>query len=92
MATDVAQDRLGDLFVREGLISGDQLAEALADAKQSGTRLGYSLVKLELVEETALTRMLSKQYRVPAIELDKGRRLPVTWSCRLFTRTMRLVR
>jgi len=32
MATDVAQDRLGDLFVREGLISGDQLAEALADA------------------------------------------------------------
>jgi type IV pilus assembly protein PilB len=71
MATDVAQDRLGDLFVREGLISGEQLAEALADSKESGTRLGYSLVKLGLVAEEALTRMLSKQYRVPAIELDK---------------------
>ena len=71
MATDVAQDRLGDLFVREGLITSEQLAEALADSKESGTRLGYSLVKLGIVAEEALTRMLSKQYRVPAIELDK---------------------
>ena len=71
MATDLAQDRLGDLFVREGLVSADQLQEALTEANQSGTRLGHALVKLGLVDEDELTRMLAKQYRVPAIYLNK---------------------
>ncbi len=71
MPTDLAQDRLGDLFVREGLVSADQLKEALIEAKQSGTRLGHALVKLGLVDEDELTRMLSKQYRVPAVDLGK---------------------
>ena len=71
MATDLAQDRLGDLFVREGLVSADQLQEALTEASKSGTRLGHALVKLDLVDEDELTRMLAKQYRVPAIDLDK---------------------
>ena len=70
MATDLAQDRLGDLFVREGLVSADQLQEALTEANQSGTRLGHALVKLGLVDEDELTRMLAKQYRVPAIDLN----------------------
>ena len=71
MAIDLAQDRLGDLFVREGLVSADQLQEALTEASKSGTRLGHALVKLDLVDEDELTRMLAKQYRVPAIDLDK---------------------
>ncbi|RMH29719.1 MAG: type IV-A pilus assembly ATPase PilB [Planctomycetota bacterium] len=71
MATNVAQDRLGDLFVREGLITEEQLQEALKDAKDNGTRVGFSLVKLGFVAEEELTRMLSKQYRVPAVDLDK---------------------
>ena len=73
MAINVAQDRLGDLFVREGLISADQLKEGLAEAKQEGTRLGHALVKLGFVEEDDLTRMLAKQYRVPAVDLNKVR-------------------
>ncbi len=71
MPTDVAQDRLGDLFVQEGLVSGEQLKEALEEANQSGTRLGHALVKLGFVDEDELTRMLSKQYRVPAVDLGK---------------------
>ena len=71
MATDVAQDRLGDLFVSEGLVSADQLKEALSDAKESGTRLGHALVKLGFVAEIDLTTMLAKQYRVPAVDLDR---------------------
>jgi type IV pilus assembly protein PilB len=71
MATNVAQDRLGDLFVSEGLVTHQQLQEGLREARSTGTRLGYALVKLGLVAEEELTRMLAKQYRVPAVALDR---------------------
>jgi type IV pilus assembly protein PilB len=71
MATNVAEVRLGDLFVREGLIDQEQLEKALSDAKERGTRVGYSLVQLGFVAENELTRMLSKQYRLPAVDLEK---------------------
>jgi type IV pilus assembly protein PilB len=71
MPTNVAEHRLGDLFVREGLIDAQQLQDALADAKEGGTRVGFSLVKLGFVGENELTRMLSKQYRLPAVDLEK---------------------
>ena len=71
MAIDIAQDRLGDLFVREGLITSEQLQEALADSRETGARLGYCLVKLGFVDEDELTRMLARQYRVPAVDLAK---------------------
>jgi type IV pilus assembly protein PilB len=72
MAAKVAQEiRLGDLFVKEGLINEKQLQEALAEAKTSGNRIGYALVHLGFVAEEELTRMLAKQYRVPAVDLEK---------------------
>jgi len=71
MATNVVQDRLGDLFVREGLITQKQLEEALREAKHSRTRIGFALVKLGFVAENQLTRALAKQFRVPAVDLEK---------------------
>ena len=71
MATNIAQERLGDLFVREGLVTEEQLGKALAEGKKEGSRLGFALVKLGFVAEDELTRMLSKQYRVPAVDLEK---------------------
>ncbi|MGD2121166.1 MAG: type IV-A pilus assembly ATPase PilB [Gemmatimonadota bacterium] len=71
MATNVVQDRLGDLFVREGLITQGQLEEALEESKQSKTRIGFALVKLGFVAEDQLTRALAKQFRVPAVDLEK---------------------
>lgn len=70
MPTNVVQDRLGDLFVRERLITESQLAEALREARKEGTRLGYALVKLGFVSEHDLTALLARQYRVPAVDLD----------------------
>jgi type IV pilus assembly protein PilB len=70
-ATTAASDRIGDLLVREGLITAEQLVAALRDAKQSNTRIGYSLVKLGFMQEADLTRALAKQYRVPAVDLDR---------------------
>jgi type IV pilus assembly protein PilB len=72
MAAKVAQEiRLGDLFVKEGLITEQQLQEGLAEAKTAGTRIGYALVHLGFVAEEELTRMPAKQYRVPAVDLEK---------------------
>jgi len=71
MARHVVQDRLGDLFVREGLITREQLDEALVEGRRDGDRLGYTLVKLGFVDEEQLTRMLARQYRVPAVDLER---------------------
>jgi type IV pilus assembly protein PilB len=73
MATSAtaATDRIGDLLVREGLISPVQLNAALQDARQNNTRIGYSLIKLGFIAESDLTRMLARQYRVPAVDLER---------------------
>jgi type IV pilus assembly protein PilB len=72
MATAAAStERLGDLLVREGLITREQLSQALQEQRNSGMRLGYTLVKLGLVEETEITKMLARQYRMPAVDLAR---------------------
>jgi type IV pilus assembly protein PilB len=72
MATAAAQpDRLGDLLVQEGLINRDQLQQALQEQRSSGMRLGYVLVKLGIIQELEITKMLARQYRVPAVDLAR---------------------
>ena len=63
--------RIGDLLMKEGLISKEQLDQALLEQKQNGTRVGYNLVKLGFVPEVELTKMLAKQYKLPAVDLSK---------------------
>src|SRR6201986_340844 len=61
--------RLGELLVRENLISLSQLQKAQEEQRKSGARLGYSLTKLGILDEQELTTFLSKQYGVPSINL-----------------------
>src|SRR3954471_1361732 len=67
----VAIERIGDLLVREGLITREQLARALEEQRASGTRVGYNLIKLGFIEENELTKMLARQYKMPAIDLAR---------------------
>jgi type IV pilus assembly protein PilB len=72
MATAAAGgDRLGEILLREGLVTRDQLAQALAEQKSSKHRLGYVLVKLGLVQELEITKVLARQYRMPAVDLTR---------------------
>jgi type IV pilus assembly protein PilB len=64
-------DKLGDILVREGLITQEQLRKALLEQKTSGMRLGYTLVKLGFIEETEVSKMLARQYRMPAVDLSR---------------------
>jgi type IV pilus assembly protein PilB len=61
--------RLGELLVKEKLISQDQLKQALDFQKQHGGRLGTALVKMGLVTDDEVTAVLSRQYGVPSINL-----------------------
>jgi len=72
MATAAASnDRLGDILIREGLITREQLSAALSEQKSTGHRLGYVLVKLGLVQELEVTKVLARQYRMPAVDLSR---------------------
>jgi type IV pilus assembly protein PilB len=72
MAAPVAAsgERIGELLVREGLISREALERALQEQKNTGTRVGYNLVKLGFINEVDLTRMLARQFRMPAVDLS----------------------
>src|SRR6266446_520266 len=62
--------RLGELLVRENLISSQQLQKAQEEQRKTGGRLGYNLTKLGYIKESDLTAFLSKQYGVPSINLS----------------------
>jgi type IV pilus assembly protein PilB len=62
-------DKLGELLVKESLITPLQLKNAITAQRSSGGRLGHELTKLGYVEENELISFLSKQYSVPSINL-----------------------
>lgn len=64
-------NRLGELLVREKLISLQQLRQAQDEQRKGGQNLGYALAKLGYVSDREMTNFLSSQYRVPAVNLDE---------------------
>ena len=66
-----AGNRLGELLVREKLISLQRLRSAQDDQAASGQNLSYTLAKLGYISDGEITNFLSTQYRLPAINLDE---------------------
>ena len=52
---------LGTLIFREGLLSAEQLEEALGDAVKRGKRLGHVLVERGLLEESQVANLVARQ-------------------------------
>src|SRR5438105_5011206 len=63
--------RIGELLLKEKRITPEQLQEALNYQRQNGGKLGYNLIKLGYVKDEEITALLSKQYGVPSISLNK---------------------
>jgi len=61
--------KLGEILLKENLITPDQLKQALEHQKANGGRLGNSLVKLGFLNDDEVTAVLSRQYGVPSINL-----------------------
>ena len=64
-------NRLGELLVREKLISLAQLRQAQEEQQRSGSNLGYTLAKLGYISDAEITNFLSQQYRVPTVNLEE---------------------
>ncbi|QUV84256.1 type IV-A pilus assembly ATPase PilB [Chloracidobacterium aggregatum] len=62
--------KLGEVLLKEGLITPQQLKEALDYQRAHGGRLGSIFVSLGIVQDEAITAVLSRQYGVPAVNLD----------------------
>ena len=63
-------DRIGELLVRENLISLSQLKEAQQSQRQSRESLSYTLTKLGMVGERELTHFLGRHYGFQAVSLE----------------------
>ncbi|MFZ3340730.1 MAG: type IV-A pilus assembly ATPase PilB [Terriglobales bacterium] len=62
--------RLGDLLVKEKVITAEQLEQATKLQKETHVRLASALVKLGFLSDEDVTNFLSRQYGVPAINLS----------------------
>ena len=72
--------RIGELLVREKMLSLQQLQQAQDEAKRTGKRLGATLARLGYVDDQRLTQFVAKQYSLPSInlseiEIDQAHRL-----------------
>jgi type IV pilus assembly protein PilB len=78
------RERLGELLVRSGLITEDQLAEALEAQRHGGGKLGEVLVRLLFVSEERLAETLARQKDIvfvnlaaESIDRDAATRIPL---------------
>jgi len=65
------RQRLGDILVQTGIITPEQLAEALDEQKHSGERLGNVLVKKGYLTEQRLIEVLEFQLGIPHVVIAK---------------------
>src|SRR4030067_1035646 len=69
--TKQLRSRFGEILVKQEVINPDQLKTAIEEQKRTGKRLGDPLVRLGYISQYELVAFLSKQYGVPAINLDE---------------------
>src|SRR3989442_11201027 len=62
---------LGQLLVKRGLLSQEQLAAAFERQRQGAQRLGRVLVELNIISETALLECLALQFDKPLMSEEE---------------------
>lgn len=67
----ITKKRLGEILVSEGLITNEQVEDALKEQKKSGLLLGEALVKLEYVTELDIVAALSAQFGLPYLDASR---------------------
>lgn len=63
--------RLGELLVEKGIITREQLKEALALQKSTGKKLGEVLISQNLISEAQMAEVLQEQLGIPFVDLNK---------------------
>ena len=63
--------RLGDCLVQKGMITEEQLSEALVKQKENGTKLGETIVELGYVSENDMIDVLVEQLGIEYVDVRK---------------------
>ena len=64
------KEKIGEMLMKAGIITDEQLRNALEEQKKTGDKIGSTLLKLEYVEAETLVNFLSKQFKIPPIDLN----------------------
>lgn len=64
--------RLGDLLVEEGIITEQQVEQALSAQRSTGQKLGDTLIELGFLSEQQMLMFLSQQLDLPLIDLSRA--------------------
>lgn len=64
------KEKIGEMLMKAGMITDEQLRNALEEQKKTGDKIGSTLLKLEYVEAETLVNFLSKQFKIPPIDLN----------------------
>jgi type IV pilus assembly protein PilB len=64
-------EKIGELLVKENLLTAQQLRAARDGARSKGSRLGAEITQLGFLDEAELTEFVAKQYGVPSINLEE---------------------
>lgn len=65
----MANNRLGDLLIRNKLLSAEQLQKAVTEQKMNRERLPATLIRLQYITQEELAAFQSRQYGAPLIDL-----------------------
>jgi type IV pilus assembly protein PilB len=61
--------QIGDILVEKGLVTAEELQQALAEQERTGEFLGSALIKMGRITEAQLLQSLSEQLNIPFIDL-----------------------
>ena len=63
--------KLGDLLVNKGLVTPEQLDEALKELENTPfEKLGETLVRMDIVSEEQVLTTLAEQFGIPYLKID----------------------
>ena len=70
MEPEVSKKRLDEILIEEGLISEEEIREALSTQRVEGGKLGSHLLRHRYLDEAGLVKALSTQMHCPGIVLS----------------------
>ncbi len=63
------REKIGTLLTKANIITDEQLQNALEEQKKTGEKIGSTLISLGYVEAETLVNFLSKQFKIPPVQL-----------------------
>ena len=67
----ITKKRLGEILVAQGIVTSDQVQEALKIQAKTGEKLGEALVKAGFTTETEIAKTLCTQFAKPFLKASR---------------------